>query len=141
MMKTIRVLALSLTLGIWATVSVDALNVKQIAQVAGSANLIKGGIINRSRDGTISLVGSSQRRSIDCEGHAIQITGNDGNITLQGICSEMVLVGNGNRIQLDTVGKISVTGNDNQIAWTSGMGDVAPQVARSGKNNLVVQTD
>lgn len=137
MIKTIRVLALSLTLGVWATVNVDALNAKQIAQISANAGLISRGIIDRSQDGTLNLLGPGQQRAVDCGGNTVQITGNDGNINLQGTCREVVLVGNDNLIQIETVGAISVTGNDNQITWASGMKGTPPQVSQSGNDNVV----
>lgn len=139
MMKSIRVLAISLTLGVWATVSVEALNAKQIAQSVHSS-LINQGIIDRSSDGTINLVGTQPQQTVDCGGNAVHITGNNGKITLQGTCSEVVLVGNDNRIQVKTVGKISVTGNDNQISWQSGLDGQAPQVSQYGHENAVWRT-
>lgn len=141
MIKTIRVLALSLTLGVWATVSVDALNAKQIAQFSANASLISRGIVDRAHDGTLNLLGPGQQRAVDCGGNAVQITGNDGNITLEGTCREVTLVGNDNLIQIETVGVISVTGNDNQITWASGMNNTSPQVSRSGNDNVVSQVE
>lgn len=140
MMKSIRVLAISLTLGVWATVSVEALNAKQIAQSVHSS-LMNQGIVDRASDGTINLVGTQPQQTVDCNGNAVHITSNNGKITLQGTCSEVVLVGNENRIQVKTVGKISVTGNDNQISWRSGINGQIPEVSRYGHENVVWRTD
>lgn len=139
-MKTIRVLAISLTLGVWGMVSVDGLNAKQIAQSAHS-RIVSRSIVDRSSDGTINLVGPQQQHTLDCRGNAVQITGNGGNITLQGTCSKIVLVGNNNVIQVKTVGFISVTGNDNRIRWQSGIHNQSPQVLQSGDENIVVRLE
>jgi len=140
MMKSIRVLAISLTLGVWATVSVEALNAKQIAQSVHSS-LVNQGIIDRASDGTINLVGTQPQQTVDCGGNAVHITGNNGKITLQGTCSEVVLVGNDNQIQVKTVGTISVTGHNNQISWQRAIGGERPQVSQHGYENVVVRTE
>ena len=140
MMKTIRVLAISLTLGVWGMVSVDGLNARQIAQSA-HLRLTNRSIVDRSSDGTINLVGPWQQHTLDCRGNAVQITGNGGDITLQGICSKVVLVGNDNVIRVKTVSVISVTGNDNRISWQSGIHNQPPQVLQSGDENVVVRTE
>lgn len=141
MIKTIRVLALSLTLGIWAIVSVDALNAKQLAQVAVNANLSDRGIVDRADDGTVNLLGFGQQQVVECNSNAVQITGNHGSITLRGTCSEVILVGNDNLVRSETVGTISVTGNNNNITWISGLQGQPPQVTRSGKDNLIAQAE
>lgn len=141
MIKTIRILALSLTLGVWATVSVDALNVKQAAQVSADRHSIQRGIVDRADDGTLNLLGSGQQQVVTCDGNAVQITGNHGSITLQGTCSEVVLVGNSNRIESETVGEISVTGNENQITWSNGLKGAKPTISQSGEANSVTQKE
>lgn len=138
-MKTIRVLALSLTLGIWASVSVDALNAKQIAQVSTDVKLNNQGIVDRSQDGSLNLLGSNQQRSVNCNSDAVQITGNRSTITLEGTCSEVTLVGNDNVIQTKTVGIISVTGNNNQVTWSNGVNGGTPRISRSGNDNVITQ--
>lgn len=141
MIKTIRVLALSLTLGVWATVSVDALNAKQLAQVSVKANLIDRGIVDRAADGTLNLLGFGQQQVIECDNNPVQITSNHGSITLRGTCSEVTLVGNDNQVQSETVGVISVTGNNNRITWLNSLSGTTPQVTRSGRGNSVAQAE
>jgi hypothetical protein len=69
----------------------------------------------------------------------VDITGSDNEVTLTGECKSVSVSGANNKVKVDAVATISVTGANNAVAWKRAVGGKKPKVSRSGANNKVTQ--
>ena len=68
---------------------------------------------------TVTIGGDGQDETIPVEGKDVVITGSDNDITLQGQARSVTIGGDGNDLQGDSPAESSVSGNGNNIQWTS----------------------
>jgi hypothetical protein len=84
---------------------------------------------------TIVLDQDGINRTIFCEGHGIEITGNECNITVTGRCSLIHITGNENIVQVEgAVETIKILGNKNTVTWQTDQ-DPQPKISNLGSKN------
>ena len=95
-----------------------ALSVQAGAQQAGGAG----------RPSTIAC--SEGTTKIDSIGQQVRLTGE---------CRTVVVSGSGNRVVVERVGSLNVSGMDNQVRWERSLEGDAPRVVTSGLKNVVTK--
>jgi hypothetical protein len=84
-------------------------------------------------DGSMNITGDKANKVVACGGKNIGITGNNNTLTVTGGCGAVTVSGSGNHITLDSAATITVTGQNNNVAYRSG----TPGVNNKGAHNLV----
>jgi hypothetical protein len=92
-------------------------------------------------DATIEISGSGAQETHRCSPKSeVEISGNDNEITLTGECKSVSVSGANNKVKVDAVAAINVTGANNTVAWKRVVGGKKPKVTRNGANNKVTQS-
>ena len=88
----------------------------------------------------LEISGSESQESHRCSpATEVNISGSDNDITLTGECKRVSVNGSTNKVKVEAVAAIDVTGSDNQIIWKRAVGAKKPKVNRTGHNNKVTQ--
>ncbi len=84
--------------------------------------------------------GAGETSELDCDGGAAAISGASNTMRITGGCTQLVIEGAGNRVEVDLAsnGVVRITGASNQIAWTTPDGSKA-RVSVTGAGNRVYQ--
>ncbi|MBJ6107473.1 DUF3060 domain-containing protein [Hymenobacter sp. BT523] len=90
-----------------------------------------------SDDTELTIIGNKSVQTRDCSGQDVQLQGDDNQATLTGTCQGLALVGNRNRVTLENVATIEVTGNDNTVHWRG----TKPEITTIGKGNTVAKAE
>ncbi len=77
--------------------------------------------------------------TIACSEETTRIDGIGQRIRLTGECPEVVVSGSGNRVVVERVGSLNVSGMDNQVRWERSLQGEAPRVVSSGIKNTVTR--
>ncbi|WP_375768778.1 DUF3060 domain-containing protein [Archangium gephyra] len=88
----------------------------------------------------LEISGSGSQESHRCSPKTeVNISGSDNDITLTGECKRVSVNGSTNKVKVEAVATIDVTGSDNQVTWKRAVGAKKPKVNRTGSNNKVTQ--
>src|SRR5215471_1934269 len=88
------------------------------------------------------VLGDSSGQVIrDCSGKDVVVSGSNDRIVLTGGCRSLTILGDANEIlaDMDAGTKISLSGNNNNLAWGKSSDGVNPSVVDGGRANRVVQ--
>ena len=89
---------------------------------------------------TLDISGSDSQETHRCSPKTeVNISGSDNDITLTGECKKVSVNGSTNKVQVEAVAAIEVTGSENQITWKRAVGAKKPKVTRTGHDNKVTQ--
>ena len=77
--------------------------------------------------------------TITCSEETTRIDGVGQKVRLTGDCRTVVVSGSGNRVVVERVGSLKVSGTDNQVRWERSLEGSAPQVVSSGIKNVVTR--
>lgn len=77
--------------------------------------------------------------TIACSEETTKIDGIGQTVRLTGECRTVVVSGTGNRVVVERVGTLKVSGMDNQVRWERSLEGSAPQVVSSGIKNVVTR--
>jgi hypothetical protein len=89
---------------------------------------------------TQELSGSGMQETLRCSPNTeVNISGSDNDITLTGECKRVSVDGSTNKVKVEAVATIDVTGSENQVTWKRAVGAKKPKVNRTGHNNKVTQ--
>lgn len=89
---------------------------------------------------TLELSGSDSRETHRCSPKTeVNISGSDNDITLTGECKRVSVNGSTNKVKVEAVATIDVTGSENQVTWKRAVGGKKPKVNRTGHDNKVTQ--
>ena len=83
---------------------------------------------------------AGETSELDCDGGVATISGASNIMRVTGRCTQLVIEGAGNRVEVDLAAKgaIRITGASNQVAWTTPDGSKA-RVSVTGAANRVYQ--
>jgi len=95
------------------------------------------GVLGSGGSANITIAGRDQTRVIDCNGQRISITGRNNQVTVRGYCQAINIMGHDNRVFLETIGSIGVTGHDNHVIWSQGPNGIVPRIFDTGHNNSI----
>jgi hypothetical protein len=88
----------------------------------------------------IEVTGTDETSTHKCSpGTEVEITGASNTVTLTGECKSVTVNGSSNKVKVEAVGAITVTGSDNAVTWKRGHGKSKPKVSRTGVSNKVSQ--
>src|SRR5262245_16941350 len=87
----------------------------------------------------ITVTGVGVQRTIDCDGRRVEITGSDNRLTLRGRCDAVAVSGTHNVVQVEGLGRVSITGINHRVEWEYALRGDQPSVSKSGIGNEVVQ--
>lgn len=79
------------------------------------------------------IVGTGTDQTLECGGGPVNVAGHQNTLHLMGSCPTLNIAGWGNRITVDRVTVINLTGHTNTVTW--GAGD--PHVNNLGRDNTV----
>src|SRR5215471_3973462 len=88
------------------------------------------------------VLGDSSGQVIrDCSKTDVVVSGSNDRIVLTGGCRSLTILGDGNEIlaDMDAGTKISLSGNNNNLAWGKSSDGVDPSVVDGGRDNTVFQ--
>ena len=75
--------------------------------------------------------------TVHCRGRNVSVSGKRNQITLQGDCPFIEVSGDENELQIESVGEISLSGDDNRLSWQRSSRGSAPAVGDDGDGNRV----
>jgi hypothetical protein len=85
-----------------------------------------------------TIVAANTTQTYDCGGGPVTVQGFANTLHLVGECPALTVTGYGNKITVDRVDAITVTGRNNTLLWGAGIsGD--PKIANTGLDNTVRQ--
>src|SRR5262245_62174525 len=76
--------------------------------------------------GVIVIDDNNRNQVLRCDGQDLIVNGNSSNLTMSGECPTVTVNGNRNTVAVESVGKLRVLGNDNQVSWGKGTKDKKP---------------
>lgn len=85
----------------------------------------------------IEINGVGKERSVTCHGEDVEVGGNNNHVRVKGECRKVTVEGNGNVCRVEAVGIISVSGNDNEVAWKRALGGEEPRIEEQGNDNKI----
>ncbi|AKJ08350.1 DUF3060 domain-containing protein [Archangium gephyra] len=89
---------------------------------------------------TLEISGSDSQETHRCSPKTeVNISGSDNDITLTGECKKVSVNGSTNKVKVEAVESIEVTGSENQVTWKRAVGAKKPKVTRTGHDNKVTQ--
>ncbi|HSP81884.1 MAG TPA: DUF3060 domain-containing protein [Myxococcaceae bacterium] len=89
----------------------------------------------------LDITGSDRHETLRCSGGtAVSVNGSDNDIKLLGECGNIDVTGSDNRVTVEAVERISVTGTDTTVLWKRGVGRSKPKVVKTGSGNKVKKT-
>jgi outer membrane protein OmpA-like peptidoglycan-associated protein len=116
---------------------------RQAAAVSLPLIAVVGLLVSSEIAGAESVVlGDSGGQLIhDCSKTDVVVSGSNDRIVLTGGCRSLTILGDGNEIlaDMDVGAKISLIGNNNNLAWGKSNEGVDPSVVDGGRANRVVQ--
>ena len=90
-----------------------------------------------SADDVVKIAGVSQDLSYECEGRSFSVSGTSNTVKLTGQCHNLKVTGTTNRVDVEAVATIDVSGIRNQVTWERGVNNKPPSISNSGINNNV----
>src|SRR5262245_13835824 len=88
----------------------------------------------------VTIVGVGVRRTVDCgNGGSVTIMGSDHKLTLRGRCESVSVTGTHHLVQIQGLGRLTVTGVDHRVEWEYALTGDQPVVLKTGLRNEVVQ--
>ena len=78
-------------------------------------------------------------KTMECSQDTTRIDGVGERVRLTGECPTVVVSGSGNRVLVERVGSLNVSGMDNQVRWERSLQGDAPRVVSSGIKNTVTR--
>jgi len=85
----------------------------------------------------IEVKGVGIRKTIDCAGGSVVVTGTSNELTLKGDCQKVTLSGTGHVIHAEGLGRVEISGLNNLVEWQRALAGEAPGVEDSGMGNQV----
>ena len=96
---------------------------------------------NKIEEGTLALTGTGENAVHPCKGREVEIdaeaTANT--YTLTGECKKITVEGVSNKIFVEKVGEVVVSGISNKITYGEGIGGKKPKITKSGTHTDVFQ--
>jgi hypothetical protein len=83
--------------------------------------------------------GAGRVSTIACSQETTRISGAGQRVRLTGECRSVVVSGSGNRVVVERVGSLNVSGMDNEVRWERSLSGDAPHVVTSGIKNVVTR--
>ena len=80
---------------------------------------------------------SNRVKTISCAEKTTRVDGMNQQVRLTGDCQVVVVTGSGNRVVIERLGSVNVSGMNNDVRWERSLQGDAPQVANSGLQNSV----
>ena len=80
---------------------------------------------------------SNRVKTITCSEKTTRVDGMNQQVRLTGDCHVVVVTGSGNRVVIERLGSVNVSGMNNEVRWERSLQGDAPQVANSGLQNSV----
>lgn len=77
--------------------------------------------------------------TVACSQETTRIDGIGERVRLTGECRTVVVSGSGNRVVVERVGSLNVSGMDNEVRWERSLQGEAPRVVTSGIKNVVTR--
>jgi hypothetical protein len=83
-----------------------------------------------------SVLSNGARRTLDCDGQDVKVSGSKNELTLRGNCPRVDVAGAANVISIDAADRIEVTGSGNRVTWQRGVSRETPRVSSTGLNTV-----
>ena len=90
-------------------------------------------------DDVVKISGLNQNLSYECKDRSFNVQGTSNTVKLSGQCQNLRVAGTTNRVDVESVGTINVSGIRNQVTWERGVNNKRPSISNSGINNNVSQ--
>jgi hypothetical protein len=88
---------------------------------------------------SIQITDSHVDRTITCNGTNVSVLGSHCELRLKGECGKVALAGSHNTLDVESAGRIEVTGSYNTVTWKRGPEGRRPQIANLGQHNVISQ--
>ncbi|WP_177204652.1 DUF3060 domain-containing protein [Hymenobacter arizonensis] len=85
----------------------------------------------------VTITGNKSVQKRACNGQDVQIQGDENQANFTGRCAGLYVIGNQNRITLENVTTIQVTGDDNTVRWRG----TEPEITNIGKGNTIAKAE
>ncbi|WP_224372890.1 DUF3060 domain-containing protein [Hyalangium versicolor] len=87
----------------------------------------------------VEITGSGRKETLSCSGTTeVSISGSSNELTITGDCKSVEVTGSTNKVTLEGVGRIDVTGSSNTVTWKRAVGKAKkPKVSATGIGNKV----
>lgn len=122
-------------------------NTAEISEKSDSANTNKSIVTSRevetAEGGKLILSGTSESTSYPCNGREVEIeeAATANTLTLTGECRKLTVNGVSNKVFVEKVGEIVVTGVSNKVLYGGGIGGKKPKISKTGASTSVEQKD
>jgi len=93
--------------------------------------------LSSTRAEDVTIIQNDLKRTIECSGGSVRVSGNRNTLNLTGECSTLFIDGDDNVVTVQAVGEISTWGNRNKVTWTRGLGGKPPKISNPGTKNTI----
>lgn len=94
---------------------------------------------SKKGEDVVKISGMSQSLSYECKDRSFNVQGTSNTVKLSGQCQNLRVTGTTNRVDVEGVAAIDVSGIRNQVTWERGANNKPPRIANSGINNSISQ--
>lgn len=116
-------------------------NTNAPTNTAGNSNANAANSDSKAETSTEPLIlsGTSESRTIPCNGREVEVVEDStaNTYTLTGECKKLTVDGVSNKVNVEKVGEISVTGTSNKVTYVEGLGGKKPKITKSGISTAV----
>lgn len=112
----------------------NANNPSNSTKNANASNSANPGSNGGNGDAKLILSGTSESRSLACEGREVEIEeeATAGKYTLTGECKKITVDGVSNEVTVEKVGEIVLKGTSNKVVYVEGIGGKKPKITNTG---------
>lgn len=89
--------------------------------------------------GALQTGDAGRTSTIACSKETTRIDSTDQRVRLTGDCRAVVVSGSGNRVVVERLGSLNLSGMDNEVRWERSLQGDAPRVVTSGMKNVVLR--
>lgn len=92
--------------------------------------------------GAVTYSGTEKSFSHTCDdkhGRSVVVDGVENTVTLKGKCDSVAVNGTSNKVTMETVGRITVSGVENVLKYKSGFDGKTPSISKTGVDNTVTR--
>ena len=113
----------------------------QVDADEGESSVQTGGSTNGA-GAAVTYSGTEKSFTHTCDekhGRSIVIDGVENSVTLKGKCDSVSVNGTSNKVSMETVGRITVSGVENALKYKSGFEGKSPAISKTGVDNTVTK--
>ncbi len=80
---------------------------------------------------------SNDEASYSLTGQKLTIASDNSTVSVRGQTPAVIITGNGNTVNIESVDRIEIAGSNNTVTWASAVNRDLPEIVNQGQNNTI----